>query len=194
MLRYFSPSELLRLFAFNPPQLVGVTCDYGSVQWSTTGGGRVKTVGGESETMTRESVSELSHFEFPSESIVTRKKQYELIGNSLNVTVATHLLTKLLGGGGGGGLEQRSLQQQQHKSFHFGTYKTVAFLFFLIALLSLFVAEGKAPEDAVIVFEKGEGGYYCHKIPYIIQTLSGALVAFAEGRGLYGRQACDDFR
>lgn len=40
---------------------------------------------------------------------------------------------------------------------------------------------------------KGEGGYYCHKIPYLFRTSSNVLLAFAEGRGLHGRSACDDF-
>ncbi len=51
----------------------------------------------------------------------------------------------------------------------------------------------KRPADAISVFVAGEGGYYCHKIPYLFRTNSGSLLAFAEGRGKDGRAACDDF-
>ena len=49
------------------------------------------------------------------------------------------------------------------------------------------------PLTSTVVFSKGEGGYYCHKIPYLLRTLSGSLIALAEGRGKDGREACDDF-
>ena len=49
------------------------------------------------------------------------------------------------------------------------------------------------PSGAVKVFERGEGGYYCHKIPYLYRTSNGVFIALAEGRGKGGRQACDDF-
>ena len=64
----------------------------------------------------------------------------------------------------------------------------------LVAVLGL-LGRGhcKAPTDAVTVFQRGEGGYYCQKIPYLLLTSSGALIAFAEGRGRNGRSACDDF-
>eukprot|EP01036_Dinobryon_divergens_P024786 gene24786-33264_t len=64
----------------------------------------------------------------------------------------------------------------------------------LVAVLGL-LGRGhcKAPTDAVTVFQRGEGGYYCPKIPYLLLTSSGALIAFAEGRGRNGRSACDDF-
>lgn len=52
---------------------------------------------------------------------------------------------------------------------------------------------GTAPADAVRVFVKGEGGYYCHKIPYLYRTANNVLIALAEGRGKDGRTACDDF-
>ena len=54
-------------------------------------------------------------------------------------------------------------------------------------------AHATAPEDASLVFVKGEGGYYCHKIPYLYRTTSNILIALAEGRGKDGREACDDF-
>ena len=65
---------------------------------------------------------------------------------------------------------------------------------FLI-LLSFIILRGlsERPESSVVVFEKGEGGYYCHKIPYLFETVTGTLVALAEARGGAGREACDDF-
>lgn len=64
----------------------------------------------------------------------------------------------------------------------------------LCFLLSLFTASyATAPKSSVVVFSKGEGGYYCHKIPYLIHTQRGTLIALAEGRGRNGREACDDF-
>lgn len=63
-----------------------------------------------------------------------------------------------------------------------------------IALLSLLcVSQAGAPNDASVIFERGEGGYYCHKIPYLYRTVSNVLIALAEGRGKDGREACDDF-
>jgi sialidase-1 len=57
----------------------------------------------------------------------------------------------------------------------------------------LFATGRTAPLGSVVVFEKGEGGYYCHKIPYLTRTHNNALLAFAEARGGAGREACDDF-
>eukprot|EP01031_Cornospumella_fuschlensis_P025205 gene25205-30446_t len=62
---------------------------------------------------------------------------------------------------------------------------------FLFSLL--IIAHAVAPDGSVVVFTKGEGGYYCHKIPYLFSTLNGTLIALAEGRGRNGREACDDF-
>jgi sialidase-1 len=61
----------------------------------------------------------------------------------------------------------------------------------LMSLVSF--SQAAAPEDASLVFVKGEGGYYCHKIPYLYKTTSNVLIALAEGRGKDGREACDDF-
>ena len=71
----------------------------------------------------------------------------------------------------------------------------------MLALLSICVFLGalcgavKAakPSGAIQVFVRGEGGYYCHKIPYLFRTMSNVLIALAEGRGRDGREACDDF-
>lgn len=61
-----------------------------------------------------------------------------------------------------------------------------------LSILSL-QAWGLAPNNSVVVFTRGEGGYFCHKIPYMLRTLAGTLLALAEGRGKNGRSACDDF-
>lgn len=63
----------------------------------------------------------------------------------------------------------------------------------LVFLSALSLNLSVAPIDAVAVFSKGEGGYYCHKIPYLLVTSSNTVIAFAEGRGKDGRTSCDDF-
>lgn len=64
----------------------------------------------------------------------------------------------------------------------------------LIGVLFVSVSgQATSPPDAVKVFVRGEGGYYCHKIPYLYRTFNNVLVALAEGRGKDGRQSCDDF-
>ena len=40
-----------------------------------------------------------------------------------------------------------------------------------------------------IVFSRGEGGYYCIKIPSLLTTAKGTLIAFGEGRMF----SCSDF-
>eukprot|EP01095_Lingulamoeba_sp_RSL-Kostka_P016763 TRINITY_DN832_c0_g1_i1.p1 TRINITY_DN832_c0_g1~~TRINITY_DN832_c0_g1_i1.p1 ORF type:complete len:364 (-),score=86.06 TRINITY_DN832_c0_g1_i1:112-1203(-) len=45
------------------------------------------------------------------------------------------------------------------------------------------------PSNFVDVFSKGEAGYYCIKIPDILTTFDGVLLAFGEGR----RESCSDF-
>jgi hypothetical protein len=59
--------------------------------------------------------------------------------------------------------------------------------------VSFHLTVGNRPLDSVVVFAKGEGGYFCHKIPYLYRTSSGTLLALAEGRGRDGRASCDDF-
>ena len=50
----------------------------------------------------------------------------------------------------------------------------------VLSILSLLsVGISTAPEDAVLVFEKGEGGYYCHKIPYLHRSSSNTVIALA---------------
>ena len=63
----------------------------------------------------------------------------------------------------------------------------------VLLLVLLITIHGKAPFDSTVVFVKSEGGYYCHKIPYLLKTSQGTLIAFAEGRGREGRESCDDF-
>jgi sialidase-1 len=52
---------------------------------------------------------------------------------------------------------------------------------------------GNAPNDAVLVFEKEESGYFCLKIPYLYRTSKGTLIAMSEARGKDGRNSCDDW-
>lgn len=66
-------------------------------------------------------------------------------------------------------------------------------LFAVGLLLFVLVVDASPKEGSVIVFQKGEGQYYCHKIPYLLRTQKNVLIAFAEGRGRKGREACDDF-
>ncbi len=63
----------------------------------------------------------------------------------------------------------------------------------VLLLVLLITIQGKAPFDSTVVFVKSEGGYYCHKIPYLLKTSQGTLIALAEGRGREGRESCDDF-
>jgi len=71
-------------------------------------------------------------------------------------------------------------------------------LSFLVLFLSsniilAVLGSSSAPSDAIKVFVRGEGNYYCHKIPTLYRTSENVLLAFAEARGKDGREACDDF-
>ena len=46
-----------------------------------------------------------------------------------------------------------------------------------------------AAASETVVFQRGEGGYYCIKIPSLLTTTSGTLIAFGEGRMF----SCSDF-
>jgi hypothetical protein len=43
--------------------------------------------------------------------------------------------------------------------------------------------------EETVVFRRGEGGYYCIKIPSLVATANGTLIAFGEGRMF----SCSDF-
>lgn len=60
-------------------------------------------------------------------------------------------------------------------------------------LLLCSVVNASPRDGSIVVFQKGEGQYYCHKIPYLLRTQKNVLIALAEGRGRKGREACDDF-
>ena len=49
----------------------------------------------------------------------------------------------------------------------------------ILVLCTFAAVTSTAPSDAVLVFTKGEGGYYCHKIPYLLKTQSNVLIALA---------------
>lgn len=62
---------------------------------------------------------------------------------------------------------------------------------FLLLLFSLLLLNCTTPNQIFesSVFLNGEGGYACYRIPAIIQTPQGTLMAFAEGR----KTGCSDF-
>jgi len=78
-LRYFSPEELLRLFGFNPPHTPGYYAP-----------GSVPTQAAREEERARDG------FFFGSQDLVGRRKRYELLGNSVSVTVLREVLSFLL--------------------------------------------------------------------------------------------------
>ena len=55
-------------------------------------------------------------------------------------------------------------------------------------LLLSFVIIKPSFENETVVFEKGESGYFCIRIPSLLTTAKGTLIAFGEGR-MY---TCDD--
>ncbi len=66
-------------------------------------------------------------------------------------------------------------------------------LILIILIIFIECVSSSAPHDSTVVFAKSEGGYYCHKIPTLLRTVKGTLIALAEGRGRDGRTTCDDF-
>jgi len=62
----------------------------------------------------------------------------------------------------------------------------------LFLILATSLSAAAAELTPVVVFVKGEAGYYCHKIPYLFLTAGNTLLAFAEARGK-GGSSCDDF-
>jgi sialidase-1 len=63
-----------------------------------------------------------------------------------------------------------------------------------VLLLGLTVlCAGSGPDNSILVFEAGEGGYFCLKIPYLFRTSAGTLIAMSEARGKDGRNSCDDW-
>jgi sialidase-1 len=52
----------------------------------------------------------------------------------------------------------------------------------LLAALSLQLAQAGAPPVQTEVFRAGEGGYQSYRIPALIRTAKGTLLAFCEGR------------
>lgn len=73
-LRYFAPSELLGLFGFRPPANKEAVASASTAEESLT--------------------SQVKEYTFP--PLVSNRQCYELIGNSVNVTVIYHLLVSLL--------------------------------------------------------------------------------------------------
>ena len=63
----------------------------------------------------------------------------------------------------------------------------------ILCLLAVCVALGSQPplslSEETVVFTRGEGGYYCIKIPSLLTTANGTLIAFGEGRMF----SCSDF-
>ncbi|MFD1145044.1 sialidase family protein [Larkinella insperata] len=67
-------------------------------------------------------------------------------------------------------------------------FKTIRFLVILLALAGEMGLTKTATEETT-VFQKGEGGYQCYRIPAIVKAPNGNLLAFAEGR----KTGCNDF-
>ena len=90
-------------------------------------------------------------------------------------------------------------------SYHLSTqHQTTVFIMHLCVMMAammvsqLSVSKGMVTpqsqqrlwvSEEVIVFSRGEGGYYCIKIPVLLTTAKGTLIAFGEGRML----SCSDF-
>ena len=66
------------------------------------------------------------------------------------------------------------------------TIATLLTIFVLVLAISL-IRSGFP--DIINVFSANESGYFCIKIPYLLSTLNGTLLSFAEGR----RFSCSDY-
>jgi sialidase-1 len=60
---------------------------------------------------------------------------------------------------------------------------------FLLSSVSLSLAQSRQCFSEVPIFQNGKGGYACYRIPAIIKSPNGKLLAFAEGRV----NGCNDF-
>jgi sialidase-1 len=62
---------------------------------------------------------------------------------------------------------------------------------FLLLLSAVFIIHCTPPNPSFQnqVYLNGEGGYDCYRIPALLQTPQGTLMAFAEGR----KSGCSDF-
>ena len=63
------------------------------------------------------------------------------------------------------------------------------FLLFSLGTLADRTVSTKAAAEEITVFQQGEGGYQCFRIPAIVKAPNGHLLAFAEGR----KKGCNDF-
>lgn len=67
-------------------------------------------------------------------------------------------------------------------------YMRTSFLL-LITLLGFQTLQAQTPIAETTVFQNGEGGYLCYRIPAIVRAPTGELLAFAEGR----KTDCGDY-
>ena len=63
------------------------------------------------------------------------------------------------------------------------------FLFYFILLYGLFSCESPPEKNDIPLFTNGQGAYACYRIPAIVNSPNGNLIAFAEGR----TKDCNDF-
>ena len=65
----------------------------------------------------------------------------------------------------------------------------LTFLFSFILLYGLFSCESTTEKNDILLFTNGQGPYACYRIPAIVNSPDGNLIAFAEGR----TKDCNDF-
>ena len=61
----------------------------------------------------------------------------------------------------------------------------------IIAISMLAAASSYAQKHETVIFKKGDNGYHTFRIPALIQTKSGDILAFAEGRKNSGGDSGD---